>query len=112
MLPCSLALSSPSVNISSPLPFGCLITSLLLRLRVNLHPFATITPSLYLNADDVMDLLEIAVEGENDANHILVISSDSDSDSSSSSSDDAPELESFAAALRALYGSDSDNEEA
>ncbi|CAL1392536.1 unnamed protein product [Linum trigynum] len=100
------------VNISSPLPFGCLITSLLLRLRVNLHPFATITPSLYLSADNVMDLLEIAVEGENGANNILVISSDSDSDSSSSTSDDAPKLEPFAAALRALYGSDSDNEAA
>ncbi|CAL1362932.1 unnamed protein product [Linum trigynum] len=113
------ALSYCDVSVTSPLPFGPLITTLLLRIRINLHPFCTITPSIFLTADDVMDLLEIAVEGENgDDNNtivtgsILLISSDSDSDDSAAPSDDddAPELASFAIALQTLYGSDSSNE--
>ncbi|CAL1402753.1 unnamed protein product [Linum trigynum] len=100
------AISFCDVNVTSPLLFGPLITTLLSRLHVNLNPFRVVTPSIFLTADGVMDLLEIAVAGENgDDDEILIISSDSDSDDSAPrDDDDAPELEPFAAALQALYG--------
>ncbi|CAL1391686.1 unnamed protein product [Linum trigynum] len=104
------AISFCDVNVTSPLPFGPLITTLLSRIRVNIQPFRSITPSVYLTADDVMDLLEIAVEGENGDGHVVVLSSSSDSDDGNGG--DVPELAPFAAALQALYGSDSDGEEA
>ncbi|CAL1410282.1 unnamed protein product [Linum trigynum] len=94
-----------NASLDGPLAFGPLVTSLLLELHLPLSPFLTMTPSLYPPAYHVLDVLEIAVEGENNDNDIVWVSSGS---SSSGSSDDGPGLEPFVEALQALleYGSD------
>ncbi|CAL1380360.1 unnamed protein product [Linum trigynum] len=104
-----------NISLEVSLPFGSLITQLLLRLDINLNLFRTSTPTVFFSADDVMDIMQIAVEGENDGVPAFHIISSDDSDSDSDSSDDsdvgsAAGLEPFVAALQDLYGSGSDNE--
>ncbi|CAL1412093.1 unnamed protein product [Linum trigynum] len=65
------------------LPLGPLITRLIIRLHISLDPFRIITPNVYLSADDILDEIALAVEGE-DAD------AESDSTDSDSSDDDGP----------------------
>ncbi|CAL1400754.1 unnamed protein product [Linum trigynum] len=87
-----------------PLPFGPLITNLLLGIHVDVSVFHSLSPSMFPSAHDVMDAIEIPNEGEDGG---VVWISSSDSSSSSSDSDDGPNLEPFVEALQALmeYGS-------
>ncbi|CAL1378424.1 unnamed protein product [Linum trigynum] len=95
-------------SLAAPLSFGPLITSLLLHISVDLSPFRSITPSIFPMTDDVMDLLEIVVEGEDD--EVLWISNGSNS--RSASNDDDPQHEPFVEALQALleYGYEDNSE--
>ncbi|CAL1402474.1 unnamed protein product [Linum trigynum] len=65
------------------LPFGPIITRLISRLGISLDPFCITTPTVYITADDVLDEIAIAVEGED--------AKDSDSDSDSMNSDESNE---------------------
>ncbi|CAL1372179.1 unnamed protein product [Linum trigynum] len=110
------------------LPFGPLITRLILRLGISLDPFRTTTPNVFLNADDILnEIADDIVEGEDDAEleeesaeedpeedpeeggdghdlEVNWISSDSSgsdsSDSESSDSTDPPPLDEVFAALQ------------
>ncbi|CAL1383655.1 unnamed protein product [Linum trigynum] len=102
-------------NHPAPLPFGTLISQLLLALPINLNPYRFESPTVWLTVDMILDDLDIAIEGE--VNLIWISDSDYDSDDSDTGNadggtgndgDGAPApapLEPFAAAILELYGS-------
>ncbi|CAL1370735.1 unnamed protein product [Linum trigynum] len=96
-----------------------MITRLLLALPLNLSAYRTESPTLWLNADEVLNEIGIAVEGEDDDPFVHWISSDSELEDEAvagevSVEQEAPEdqapIASFAAALQDLYGSSSESD--
>ncbi|CAL1411867.1 unnamed protein product [Linum trigynum] len=80
-------------NFHDPLPFGAMITRLLLALPLDLSAYHTESPTQWLNADEVLNEIGNAIEGEDDGPFIHWISSDSELEDEAEAGEESVEPE-------------------